>query len=96
MLDLNESTLRFWEKEFKTVNPKKTASGIRQYTTKDIEEIKAVRYLVKEKGLTLAAANKNLVEKRKGVSSQMELVQRLTAIRDELLAIREELGESGD
>ncbi len=93
MLDLSEPTLRFYEKEFESIHPKKTPTGIRQYTTKDIEEIRLVKHLVKEKGLTLAAAAKALRENRKGVTSGIELRQRLEAIRDELIAIKEEISK---
>ena len=46
MLEIPESTLRYWEKEFKEISPKKNAKGIRHYTTDDIEQIKKVNFLV--------------------------------------------------
>ena len=51
-----ESTLRFWEKEFPSLHPKKTTSGARQYTKEDIELIRLIHHLVKEQGLTVKAA----------------------------------------
>ena len=50
------SLLRFWEKEFPNINPKKTERGIRQYTAQDIEEIRIVYNLLKVKGMKIAAA----------------------------------------
>ncbi|MGB4341917.1 MAG: MerR family transcriptional regulator, partial [Dysgonamonadaceae bacterium] len=50
---VNVSLLRFWEKEFDNINPKKTAGGTRQYTKEDIRQVEIVYHLVKDKGLTL-------------------------------------------
>ena len=87
-VQLPEPTLRYYEKEFESLCPKKTATGIRQYTRKDIDEILLIKSLVKERGLTLAAAKKALRESRRKISAQAELRRRLEAVRDELLAIR--------
>ena len=56
MFDVNESTLRFWEKEFDIIQPRKTAKGTRFYRQEDIESVRLIYHLVKEKGLTLAGA----------------------------------------
>lgn len=90
---VNESTLRFWEKEFpETIKPKKNVKGVRSYTKEDIERIRLVHFLVKEKGMTLAGARKKIKEDRKGMTAQFELAQRLRKIRAELLTLQEELG----
>lgn len=91
MFSLNESTLRFWETEFETIHPKKTTTGIRQYTQKDIEEVRMVNFLVREKGMTLAGARKKIKDDRRSVSAKVELLDRLNKIKDELLAIKSEL-----
>ena len=53
MFDVNESLLRFWEKEFPQLRPKKGGRGIRQYRKEDIETVKLIYHLVKERGMTL-------------------------------------------
>ena len=55
MFDVNESTLRFWEKEFDQIRPRKTGKGTRSYRQEDIDAIRLVYHLVKERGMTLAA-----------------------------------------
>lgn len=94
LLGVNESTLRFWEREFPSViKPKKNAKGVRTYTKEDIESIRLVFFLLKEKGMTIAGARNKLKEEKKGMSAQHELVERLKRIRIELLKLQEELGE---
>jgi DNA-binding transcriptional MerR regulator len=97
LLGVNESTLRFWEREFPSViKPKKNAKGVRTYTKEDIESIRLVCFLLKEKGMTIAGARNKLKEEKKGMSAQHELVERLKRIRIELLKLQEELGEPID
>ena len=57
---VNTSLLRFWEKEFDQIKPKKKQSGIRKYTPEDVKSIQLVYHLVKEKGLTIDGAKKQL------------------------------------
>ena len=54
MFDVNESTLRFWEKEFDIINPRKTSKGTRFYKQEDIDAVRLIYHLVKERGMTLA------------------------------------------
>jgi len=91
---VNESTLRFWEKEFPTViKPRKNAKGTRNYTKDDIENIRLIHFLLKEKGMTLAGARKKLREEKKGMTAQHELTDRLKKIKSELLKLQVELGQ---
>ena len=91
---VNESTLRFWEKEFPTViKPKKNAKGTRNYTKDDIESVRLIHFLLKEKGMTLAGARKKLREEKKGMTAQHELTDRLKKIKSELLKLQTELGQ---
>lgn len=92
MFGVNESLLRFWEKEFDTIKPKKNTKGTRSYTKEDIEDIRQIFFLVKEKGMTLIGAKKRIKEDRKGVTSQMELMDRLIKIKAEIQYFRDELG----
>ena len=93
LFDLNESTLRFWEKEFDNIQPKKTTKGFRQYTKADIENIRMVYHLVKEKGMTLVGAKKLIRDNKRKLSTKLELLDRLTTIKEELLAIKAEIKE---
>ncbi len=93
MFDLNESTLRFWEKEFDSIQPKKTTKGFRQYTKADIENIRMVYHLVKEKGMTLVGAKKVIHDSKRKLSTKLELLDRLNAIKEELVAIKAEIAE---
>lgn len=91
MLDVNESLLRFWEKEFPQIAPKKAGRGIRQYRKEDVETIKLIYHLVKEKGMTLSGARQRLIDNKEGTTRNFEVVSRLKEIKEELLAIRKEL-----
>lgn len=93
MFDVNESLLRYWEKEFSTIKPRKTAKGTRQYNKEDIEAIRLVYYLVKDKGLTLAGAKQKLKENKEGVVNTENIVNRLKNIKSELLLLKQEFDE---
>ncbi len=84
ILNIPASTLRYWEKEFTIIKPARNAKGIRLYTPKDIETIKMIYYLVKEKGLKLDAAQAMIRRNRDGVSKRFEVVERLKKVRDQL------------
>ncbi len=91
MFGVNESLLRYWEKEFDIIKPRKNAKGTRSYRKEDIESIRLVYHLVKEKGLTLDGAKKKLKDNREGVSKNHEIVARLQNLREELLGMKAEL-----
>jgi DNA-binding transcriptional MerR regulator len=75
------------------LNPKKTAGGSRQYTTKDIELIRLIRHLVKDQGLTIKAARARLKTSKQQVVNRQNIVERLEQVRSELLTIKEKLDE---
>ena len=87
---VNVSLLRFWEKEFDNINPKKTAGGTRQYTKEDIRQVEIIYHLVKEKGLTLEGARRALKSKKNDEEKRLELLERLQNLKKELLSIEEE------
>jgi DNA-binding transcriptional MerR regulator len=88
-----ETLLRFWEKEFPQIAPKKSGRNIRQYTNDDIEQIRLVYNLVKVRGLKISAARELLRKNKEGVEQKSEVVQLLQSVRAELQALRKELGE---
>ena len=89
---INESTLRFWDGEFPQLRPK-TPSGtkIRQYTDKDIEQIKVIYNLIKVRGFKIAAARKVLNANREGVDKTADVMTTLTSVRDELKLLKKQL-----
>ena len=93
MFDVNETLLRYWEREFPQISPKKGGRGIRHYSKDDIEQIRTIYNLVKVRGLKLAAARDVLKKNKEGVLQTTEVVDRLRALKAELQSIRRELGE---
>ncbi|MFR9166149.1 MAG: MerR family transcriptional regulator [Dysgonomonas sp.] len=89
--DVNESLLRFWEKEFEEINPRKTEKGARQYTKKDIETISIIYSLVRERGLTLEGARQTLRIKKDEETRRMELIRKLENIKEELSELKNSL-----
>lgn len=93
MVGVPEHTLRFWEKEIPSLNPKKTSGGTRQYTKQDIELVRLIYHLVKEQGLTIKAARERLKTSKQQVINHQEIVERLKTIREELLQMKSKLDE---
>ena len=91
MFDVNKSLIRFWEKEFSIIKPKKNKKGNRYFTEKDINNFKIIFHLVKERGYTLDGAKKKLRENKEGTIKNVEIVNQLKDIRAQLVAIREVL-----
>lgn len=93
ILNIPTSTLRFWEKEFTIIKPVRNQKNTRLYTPKDIETIKMIHFLVKEKGLKLDAAQALIRRNRDGVSKQFEVIERLKGIKAKLLTLNHYLGK---
>lgn len=91
IIGLPPSTLRFWEKEFTIIHPRRNASGIRFYTPADIEKIRMIAYLVKEKGLRLEAAQEQIKHNHTGVSRRAAAISRLHDIRNRLQTLLDTL-----
>lgn len=91
MFNVNSSLIRYWEKEFDIIKPKKNKKGNRFFTIEDIEHFHIIYYLVKELGLTLKGAKKKLKENREGTMNNFEVVKSLKEIKSLLLEIREDL-----
>ena len=92
MFDMNESALRYWEQEFPTLQPKTSGPAkIRQYSEKDIEQIRLIHNLVKVRGFKIAAAKKIINANRKGVDKTADVLKTLMEIRDELMSMKEQL-----
>ena len=91
MFNVNESLLRYWEKEFPIIAPRKAGGNVRQYRKEDIENIRLVYHLVKEKGMTLQGAKQRLKTNKEKTIQTAEIVDRLKQIREELVNLRNSL-----
>lgn len=95
MLDVSHSLIRFWEKKFDIIKPHKNKKGNRMFTPEDVRNLKMIYHLVKERGMTLAGAQKHMKASRKEIERDMELTERLQSIRSLLAEVRDALGTDG-
>lgn len=91
MFDVNTSLIRFWEKEFDILKPKKNKKGNRLFTQKDVDNLKVIYHLVKERGFTLDGAKKKLRENKDDTIQNEQIVERLKEIRGFLVELRDNL-----
>ena len=93
MLGVNASLIRFWDKEFSVLKLKKTNKGNRIFTRDDIQQLRVIYHLVKEKGMTLKGAQHLLCRNREGATKTALVIEKLLDIKQQLSEIRNELGE---
>ena len=91
MLRVNHSLIRFWEKEFDVLKPKKNKKGNRLFTPKDLDNLKLIYHLVKERGYTLEGARKRLRGNPDELDHNLEIVNRLKGIKTYLLELKQHL-----
>ncbi|NOY37184.1 MAG: MerR family transcriptional regulator [Chlorobi bacterium] len=91
MFQVNTSLIRYWEKEFDIIRPKKNKKGNRLFTPGDIENFHIIYHLVKERGMTLKGAKKKLRENREDTEHNFEIIKILKEIREMLLEIRDQM-----
>ena len=89
--DVNASLIRFWDKEFDILKPKKNAKGNRMFTPEDVSNLKLIFHLVKERGFTLDGAKNHLKEGQKKTLDKYEIISKLESIKMRLNAIKLEL-----
>jgi DNA-binding transcriptional MerR regulator len=89
--DVNTSLIRFWEKEFDVLQPKKNAKGNRKFTPKDIRNLELIYHLVKERGFTLEGAKTHLKENRQKALDTYEIIRKLERVKAELIKIKDQL-----
>ncbi len=85
MFQVNTSLIRFWEKEFDIIKPKKNKKGNRLFTKKDIENFHIIFHLVKEKGMTLKGAKKKIKENKEDTEHNFEIIRSLENIKEMLI-----------
>ena len=89
--DINASTIRFWDKEFDVLKPKKNAKGNRKFTPEDIKNLKFIYHLVKERGFTLEGAKTHLKEEKQKTLSNFQIISKLEGVKEQLSKIKEQL-----
>ena len=91
MLYVTPTLLRYWESEFPHLRPKTTGNRVRQYSQKDIDQLKVIYNLVKVRGFKLAAARKMLQENRSGADKTQKVMENLMSVRDQLKDLKKQL-----
>jgi DNA-binding transcriptional MerR regulator len=90
-LDLTASLIRFWETEFREINPKKNRKGNRVYTLRDIETIRKIHFLLKVKQYTIKGAKERMRLEIKEVEHEVHLRETLLKLQAFLLELRESI-----
>jgi DNA-binding transcriptional MerR regulator len=88
LFEVNQSLIRFWEKEFDILNPQKNKKGNRLFTKEDINKIRIIYHLVKEKGYTLQGARERIRKNKEDVEKQVEIIDSLKRIKSFLLELK--------
>ena len=88
---VNASLIRFWEKEFDSIQPKKNKKGDRMFTQEDVKNLQLIFHLVKEKGFTLEGAKNKLKTQPKKTVSNHDIIAKLESVKAELIAIKDQL-----
>ena len=97
MFNVNASLIRFWEKEFPNfIKPRKNRNGRRMFTWKDIENIRRIYMLTKEKGFTLSGAKNNLNVRKTSIDKESQVLDILTKVKSFLVEIKSELNKSNE
>ncbi len=91
ILNVKTSKIRFWEKEFETINPKKNKKGNRIFTKKDLEKLKLIQHLLKEKKYTIDGAKKKIRKNPKKTETHQKVIENLKKIKEDLIEIRNNL-----
>ena len=91
MFEVNASLIRFWEKEFEILQPRKNKKGNRLFTQEDLENLKIIYHLVKEKGYTLQGAKEHLKSNKGTESERQKVLDSLQKLRNFLVELKEEL-----
>ena len=89
IINVNSSLIRFWEKEFEIINPKKNSRGNRIFTKNDLDNILLIHHLLKEKKYTIKGAKKKIRENKDGAKKNFDIIKNLQNIRIQLSKIRD-------
>lgn len=87
----NPSTIRYWENEFDELKPKRGGKGRRLYTSKDVDTIRKIKFLLRDKGMHISKAQEQLRVNNKNISTKADLLEELTGLREELASMLDNL-----
>jgi DNA-binding transcriptional MerR regulator len=93
LFEVNQSLIRYWEKEFDILKPQKNKKGNRLFTKQDINNLRIIYHLVKERGYTLSGARDKLRYNREDIEKTVEIIDSLQKVRTYLLTVRDGLNE---
>ncbi len=88
---VNTSLIRFWEKEFDVLKPKKNAKGNRKFTPEDIKNLKFIYHLVKDRGFTLEGAKTHIKEEKQKSMNTFDIINKLEGVKAQLIKIKTQL-----
>lgn len=91
LFNVNASLIRFWEKEFDVLKPKKNKKGNRLFTPEDVENLRIIFHLVKERGFTLQGAKSKMKENKSDAAHSTEIFDSLTRVKGFLMELKEQL-----
>jgi DNA-binding transcriptional MerR regulator len=91
MFGVNQSLIRYWDKEFDIINPHKNKKGNRMFTKDDIKNFHLIYHLVKERGMTLKGAKQKISENKDNTINNFEVIEKLKIIKNQLLEIKNNL-----
>lgn len=91
MFNVSTSLLRYWEKEFDILKPRKNKKGNRLFTKKDIENLQLIYHLVKERGYTLEGAKHQLSGNTDDLRNKQQIVESLRRIKGFLEQVKADL-----
>jgi DNA-binding transcriptional MerR regulator len=91
LFDVNASLIRYWEKEFDILKPQKNKKGNRLFTPQDLDNLRIIYHLVKERGFTLQGAKDKLRENKQDVVNKVEAIDSLNRLRSFLLELKEQI-----
>lgn len=91
ILNVPQSTLRFWEGEFSECAPKRNSSNRRYYSPDDIQTLRIIKFLLKDKGLKIEAARQQLHSNKKNITKKLRIIDKLTSVKSELQSILDAL-----
>lgn len=91
IIGVPQSTLRFWEKEFPELSPRRSAHKQRSYTPADLELLEIINFLVKTRGLKIEAAKEQIRHNRKNISKKLKVIEKLESVRNDLEVLLQSL-----
>src|ERR1700750_2726856 len=91
MFDVNASMIRFYEKEFDVLKPKKNKKGNRLFTPEDVENLKIIFHLIRDKGYTLNGAKDHLKSNMTETKDSQRVISSLENLKKFLLEVRDQL-----